>query len=70
MTDFTPAEYRALVEYQNALEALYAEIAGGRITPNVTARDMADAIKLRYDRAIEPPRRTEYDDSRLGEELL
>ena len=70
MTDFTPAEYRALIEYQNALEALYAEIAGGRITPNVTARDMADEIKLRYDRAKEPPRRNEYDDSRLGEELL
>ena len=70
MTDFTPAEYRALVEYQNALEQLYAEITGGHITPNVTPRDMADAVKLRYDRATEPPRRNEYDESRLGEELL
>ena len=69
MTDFTHTELRALIEYQNALEQLYAEITGGLITANVTPRDMADSIKIKYDRAVSPPRR-EYDDSRLGDELL
>lgn len=63
-------ELRALIEYQNALEALYADITGGGITANITPRDMADSIKIKYDRAVSPPRRNEYDDSRLGEELL
>lgn len=70
MNNPTASDLHALVEYQTALESLYSEITGGMITANITPRDMADSIKLRYDRAVSPPRRTEYDDSRLGDELL
>ena len=46
---------------------MHATVSG---TAEYLAEDDADAIRIAYQRAVEPPRRTEYDESRLGEELL
>ena len=71
MTNQTPFELLAeLTSTRTALEELYHDITGRWPLPTQTVRDITDAIRIAYQRAVEPARRTEYDDSRLGDELL
>ena len=67
----TPMELLAeLTVTRTALEELHHDVTGRWPLPTMTVRDITDAIRIEYQRAKEPARRTEYDDSRLGEELL
>mgnify|MGYP003527229711 CR=1 FL=1 len=71
MTGQTPMELLAeLTVTRTALEELHHDVTGRWPLPTMTVRDITDAIRTAYQRAIDPPRRTEYDDSRPGEELL
>ena len=71
MSNQTPFELLAeLTTTRTALEELYHDVTNRWPLPTQTVRDLTDAIRIAYQRASDPPRRTEYDESRLGEELL
>lgn len=71
MSNQTPFELLAeLTQTRTALDELYHDVTNRWPLPTMTVRDITDAIRIAYQRATEPPRRNEYDESRLGEELL